>query len=213
MGVLAVFQLKYVVPVFVVASVILSLSLLARRWGDSDKPTHKKLDSISIDSFLNTFQWTSRDGPNDLTQVSCRNTKQGVISITDDRGYHCKRLDVDPQTSCCTNSQPTIFFTDHRLLRENELENMERFSCKGCEENRCCKDFEVCVSCCLDPDKKGYLEGLVVSNLPLYSHVTDQFELCTQLCRTSSRTLYHEREYKSDVLKYCFSNSGPPIKK
>ena len=32
----------------------------------------------------------------------------------------------------------------------------ERFSCNTCQQNRCCKVYEYCVSCCLQPNKVIY---------------------------------------------------------
>jgi len=89
-----------------------------------------------------------------------------------------------------------------------------RFSCAGCNlEYRCCQNYEFCVSCCLGTDKKQHLESILEKEPPFLASVHDQFEMCTAMCRTSSRNLVHEREYKSQIYKYCFTDSAPSTKK
>jgi len=79
----------------------------------------------------------------------------------------------------------------------------------GCNlEYHCCQNYEFCVSCCLGVDKKQHLESILDKEPPFLARVQDQFEMCVAMCRTSSRNLIHEREYKSQTYKYCFTDNN-----
>jgi len=64
--------------------------------------------------------------------ISCKNTKQGISHIADDRGAVCRRQDV-LHTGCCP-------------------ETTDIYSCNTCNKtSKCCHNYEYCVSCCLGP--------------------------------------------------------------
>ncbi|VAH94186.1 unnamed protein product [Triticum turgidum subsp. durum] len=65
--------------------------------------------------------------------IICRTTVQGRHLISDDNGYVCSALSIDPWSRCCPQTG-------------------ERFSCQGCNlDSQCCNSYEYCVSCCLNP--------------------------------------------------------------
>ncbi|KAG2561727.1 uncharacterized protein LOC120644247 isoform X1 [Panicum virgatum] len=67
--------------------------------------------------------------------IMCRSTVQGRHLISDDNGYVCSALSINPWSHCC----PTT---------------ADRFSCQGCKHDlQCCNSYEYCVSCCLNPSK------------------------------------------------------------
>jgi len=99
-------------------------------------------------------------------------------------------------------------------------------SCSLCsQEFSCCNKYEHCVSCCIktllkDPllKKKG-LKGLLAKWLSdEYTKILDDYkesfeipyDWCTVRCRTSSKSVVHQSQYRSD-LKHCYGKKGPPL--
>lgn len=141
---------------------------------------------------------------------TCRNSVQGAQMITDDRGYVCSRSAVDAG-GCCRLSDPTT---------------RSQYTCESCStQSNCCEHFEMCTSCCLNPEQKPLLRKVLAQQRPssgagtpgarppttfsiarqvLFNLVTDQFEFCLARCRTSSQSLLHENSYQSLGRKYCF---------
>lgn len=75
----------------------------------------------------------------------CNNTAQGAIYVTDDRGYLCRRSQLNPDTGCCVNG--------------------ERYQCASCNTtSQCCPAYEPCVSCCLSPSTLSKRVELVLEN-------------------------------------------------
>ncbi|XP_071446260.1 SREBP regulating gene protein [Hetaerina americana] len=144
------------------------------------------------------FLWHSGKEEN-LTSIkvtTCRNSVQGKVLIVDDRGYICSRSDV-LANGCCNN----------------ESDNTKRYACDTCRENGCCSIYEYCISCCLDPNKKTILQGVLgkaseTFNV-LFASVTDHFELCLAKCRTSSQSVLHENSYRDPRAKHCYGETPP----
>ncbi|VDK26452.1 unnamed protein product [Anisakis simplex] len=70
-----------------------------------------------------------------------------------------------------------------------------RFDCAHCDiKSGCCLLYEYCVSCCMRPDQKNILLEMIEATsghrLRQILAATDQFELCTLKCRTSSNVCY-----------------------
>jgi hypothetical protein len=132
-----------------------------------------------------------RDVPGDNT---CRNTLQGLSSITDSLGFFCPRENLDYKTGCCTNG--------------------ERYSCQGCNlEDQCCTEYEHCVSCCLDPRHEAAVLAPRTKRFTRNSDGgtwPDAWEYCSGLCRTHSRSTVHENAYIS-TRHHCFSGHGRPM--
>ncbi|PRP88169.1 hypothetical protein PROFUN_03992 [Planoprotostelium fungivorum] len=121
----------------------------------------------------------------------CTNTIQSRILVVDDNGFRCLRKDLD-RNGCCT--------TRH-----------QRFSCEYCDLiNKCCRTYENCVSCCLNPKEPPALGSLHLSRYPLQDSDFTRFERCQMACRTSSLSLLHENTYRSP-LKHCFADKPPPL--
>lgn len=135
---------------------------------------------------------------NSTTIVPCRNSVQGKLLIVDERGYICNRTDLDIR-GCCDITLPHI--SKHR--------------CDTCSRNDCCEQFEFCVSCCLDPEKKPLLtrvleEARQTGDRSLAS-VADHFELCLAKCRTSSQSVQHENSYRNPKAKFCYGGDPPEL--
>jgi hypothetical protein len=94
----------------------------------------------------------------------CRNTFQGRLLLTDERGFTCTRDALSRNESGCCDSSSV------------------RYSCESCE-NACCVKFEQCVSCCLNASMPKDLPD------PLSKLTDDHFALCMYACRTSSHQL------------------------
>eukprot|EP01102_Stenamoeba_stenopodia_P019469 TRINITY_DN7364_c0_g1_i1.p1 TRINITY_DN7364_c0_g1~~TRINITY_DN7364_c0_g1_i1.p1 ORF type:complete len:267 (-),score=37.20 TRINITY_DN7364_c0_g1_i1:396-1196(-) len=145
--------------------------------------------------------WLTSFGMSELQSPSlkCSNTLQGRKYITDERAYTCLREEVD--FGCCAN-------------REN------RYSCNTCDSTlQCCSEFEFCVSCCMSPSQAPVVQAILKrrntkdtgnSNILLKSAKTP-FEFCVAKCRTSSRSVVFENQYRSNELKFCYGNQDPPL--
>lgn len=147
-----------------------------------------------------SFRWHSpTDNTNNSNRsVACRNSIQGKVLITDDKGYVCFRSNVLP-TGCC----------------DVAVVSTQQYSCETCQNNGCCMIYEYCISCCLHPDKKVLLQGILGKASEtfsvLFASVTDHFELCLTKCRTSSQSVQHENSYRDPKAKHCYGDSPPMI--
>mmetsp|Transcript_18250 Transcript_18250/g.25556 ORF Transcript_18250/g.25556 Transcript_18250/m.25556 type:complete len:183 (-) Transcript_18250:55-603(-) len=112
---------------------------------------------------------------------TCENTKQGKILVADDKGMVCPRKHLNVSSGCC-------------LPWHNQT---KIYTCDGCLSSfHCCLDYEYCVSCCLSKNIENQLE--------------DGFHHCKAVCRTNSRSVVHENEFRSPF-KHCFGTSSPPF--
>lgn len=91
----------------------------------------------------------------------------------------------------------------------------EQFKCSGCNaEDRCCEQYEVCVSCCLEP--KNNASGLSkVTPKSLRNGIGgtwggDVFGYCSGVCRSHSRSTSHENSYIGPR-HHCYSHQGRPL--
>lgn len=156
------------------------------------KPTLPDKSSYQ-ESFIERkqFVWRTLQEHNDTVEFTCRNSIQGRLLIVDDRGYVCRRSDIT-KNGCC----------------DIELEKSKRYTCETCNKDHCCVIYENCVSCCLEPSKRNMLKA-VLSKLStkdniLFRSVSDDYELCIAMCRTSSHSVLHENAYRNPTNKYCF---------
>eukprot|EP01111_Echinosteliopsis_oligospora_P014314 TRINITY_DN5368_c0_g1_i1.p1 TRINITY_DN5368_c0_g1~~TRINITY_DN5368_c0_g1_i1.p1 ORF type:complete len:229 (+),score=29.53 TRINITY_DN5368_c0_g1_i1:199-885(+) len=214
------------IAIFIITSLMLMTlrSLLASPLGHAEYDESQKRR-------LSSFKWLDDNITSENVEY-CRNTVQGKTYITDDQGYTCERRDVN-QNGCCKLFK-TVIIDDVNITKassekegqeggeiavdkpkldfEEEDDSTPRFSCSACNlEYKCCSDYEFCVSCCLGSNNRRSLEALLVSDYySVLENVEDQFDLCVAVCRTSSKILKHEREYKSNF-KYCFSSQTPPL--
>lgn len=130
-----------------------------------------------------------------LLQVppSCNNTASGRWYVTDNRGLLCARDALDYTTGCCTTGQ--------------------LHSCDTCKaEDKCCSQYEHCVSCCLKPDNhpEQHMRSIYRGrNKPETGHWGSEFEYCQAVCRTTARSTQHENAFILDR-RYCFSKLGRP---
>ncbi|KAG2561726.1 hypothetical protein PVAP13_8KG156000 [Panicum virgatum] len=107
--------------------------------------------------------------------IMCRSTVQGRHLISDDNGYVCSALSINPWSHCC----PTT---------------ADRFSCQGCKHDlQCCNSYEYCVSCCLNPSKtkKEDVLKLKVAKPVTAGTYTNVFDFCMGRCRHSSASVVH----------------------
>lgn len=117
----------------------------------------------------------------------CRRTVQGRHLISDDNGYVCSSLSIDPWSHCCPRTGA-------------------RFSCQGCKlDLQCCNSYEYCVSCCLDPSrtKERDVLKLKVAKPVTAGTYANIFDFCMGRCRHSSASVVHENAYVSDF-HHCF---------
>ncbi|XP_065579863.1 SREBP regulating gene protein-like isoform X1 [Artemia franciscana] len=138
----------------------------------------------------------SENATDDSPPSSCRNTVQGKVLIADDRGFVCPRSEM-LVNGCCQLAS-------------------KKYSCDSCTTNGCCSIYEMCVSCCLRPDKREILQkslGTERSNgmNVLWAAAVDIFEFCRTICRTSSRSVFHENTYRNPRAKHCFGESPPVL--
>lgn len=112
------------------------------------------------------------------------------------------------------------------------------FSCWSCnQDSSCCRLYEFCVSCCLDPrheeEREAIRAAAALGGHPVYnfkraeSHGKQQglewqldrtsqsekvFDYCAFRCRTYSGSLTHENSYRGP-LKHCFGRYRPPVER
>lgn len=157
------------------------------------KKSYQESDILEVHPVVE-FQWIDIEN---LTEFrACRNSIQGALLIVDERGFVCNRKDLSASGCCHSGGEST-----------------RRYECTDCQSNNCCSIYEHCVSCCLSPDNKNFLEQILKlgSSVPniISKSVKDQFELCLVKCRTSSKSVWHENSYKDRRFKHCFGLSGP----
>uniref|UniRef100_A0A1I8H574 SREBP regulating gene protein n=1 Tax=Macrostomum lignano TaxID=282301 RepID=A0A1I8H574_9PLAT len=92
-----------------------------------------------------------------------------------------------------------------------------RYHCSACNQfSLCCKSFESCVSCCLQPNQRPILEAVLLRARALGDkvllRVADPFQLCLARCRTSSESVQHENAYRDPVNKHCFGLQPPTLR-
>ncbi|XP_044500768.1 uncharacterized protein LOC123221870 isoform X2 [Mangifera indica] len=118
----------------------------------------------------------------------CRTTVQGRYLLSDDNGYVCDALSLDPQSHCCPVKG-------------------EKFSCQGCDLlSQCCNSYEFCVSCCVNPARTQKEQVLKTKIAKPATAGTFQsvFDFCAGRCRHNSESVVHENAYRSDF-HHCFS--------
>ncbi|KAG9141268.1 hypothetical protein Leryth_001738 [Lithospermum erythrorhizon] len=137
--------------------------------------------------FISSVSAIRKDGSL-LEKRSCRTTVHGRYMLSDDDGYVCDALSLDPQSQCCPRKG-------------------EKFSCQGCNLNsQCCKSYEVCVSCCLNPSKtpKEQVFKMKIAKPVTAGTYSSVFDFCAGRCRHNSESVVHENAYLSDY-HHCFS--------
>ncbi|KAB2009088.1 hypothetical protein E1A91_D10G146000v1 [Gossypium mustelinum] len=118
----------------------------------------------------------------------CRTTVQGRYLLSDDNGYVCDALSLDPQYRCCP-------------------ERGDKFSCRGCNVlSQCCNSYEFCVSCCLHPARtqKEQVLKLKIAKPSTSGTYLSVFDFCAGRCRHNSESVVHENAYVNDF-HHCFS--------
>ncbi len=160
------------------------------------------------------------DDRGDLPSDSCipENLQQcKLFSSCSSEGYVCHRNDILGSGCCHVNAN-----------------SARRYACQDCNVvTGCCKIYENCISCCMNPAKVGnspvpFLQTMSPSNVAFRSliqkpvlmgilsearslknllllSVSDHFELCLALCRTSSSSVQHENIYIDPANKYCYT--------
>lgn len=119
----------------------------------------------------------------------CRTTVQGRYLIADHTGYVCDALSLDSRSHCC------------RVKKD-------QYSCQGCNlVSQCCKSYEYCVSCCLNPERTHANQALKVKiakpiTAGTYSTL---FDYCAGRCRHNSESVVHENAYVSEF-HHCFAS-------
>jgi len=97
--------------------------------------------------------------------------------VVDEKGRVCKWEEVNyKKTGCCPDDN-----TD---------------GCLQCKDN-CCSVYAYCISCCLQPKYP------IQPNFSNPEMNIDKFDYCRGVCRTNSRSVVNENQWKSE-LKYCF---------
>ncbi|PAA92109.1 hypothetical protein BOX15_Mlig001994g3 [Macrostomum lignano] len=135
-----------------------------------------------------------------LRQYTCRNSVGGRDSLVDERGVVCSRADLLTGGCCPYPSKRSV-----------------RYHCSACNQfSLCCKSFEFCVSCCLQPNQRPILEAVLLRARALGDkvllRVADPFQLCLARCRTSSESVQHENAYRDPVNKHCFGLQPPTLR-
>ncbi|CAN0326825.1 unnamed protein product [Lampetra planeri] len=190
-------------------SVVLGASLiyfLKNTIRQADELTGKERSLLQAQDPQRRLDWRVRFTPHNGSGAGppggppgrCRNSVQGRMLLTDERGFVCERRAVLP-SGCCNDSAP----------------GSAQYSCQGCQPNGCCSIYEHCVSCCLQPEQQAVLERFLghaaAAFQNLFLAVRDHFELCLAKCRTSSQSVQHENTYRDPRAKYCYGEDPPEL--
>lgn len=124
----------------------------------------------------------------------CKNTVSGLRLVADSQGYVCKRSGFDYASGCCSDGK--------------------RYSCEGCSPaDKCCSDYEGCISCCLHPDN-GAAAQATVTPRSLRNGIGgmwgDAFSYCSGVCRSHGRSTSHENSYIGKR-HHCYAHLGRPL--
>ena len=109
---------------------------------------------------------------------ACLFTHSSSTHLTDSKGAVCSRRS-QTASMCCPPSSP-------------------KYSCSGCLQDGCCREYERCVSCCMRP--KPY------DNKRPEQRFTD----CVRVCRSDSSSLIHENAYRSSR-HHCYGGRKPGV--
>ena len=149
---------------------------------------------------------------------NCRSAHSGPHNAVDDEGYICPRTVLDPLSGCCAGGEfPALRGSQHDAKLMSK-----KFQCESCNPRmQCCKDFEMCISCCmghsdlnerfvgrklLSPVQMKY-NGLDIWKPPdCFSD--DVFLKCKCRCRTHSQLTRHENAYESPY-HFCYHKVPP----
>jgi len=120
-------------------------------------------------------------------------------------GHLCFWEQLNPITHCCN-----VFSgdTSNKIVTDIDTTNTEavlplptfnRYACDACDPaSNCCSIYEFCVSCCMNPTNyelltlKNQEEALKYFNI----YTMDSFDVCSAICRTSSRSIITDIENK-----------------
>jgi len=155
--------------------------------------------------------------------TGCMNTKQGKTKVCDSNGIVCNYDQLDEKKECC------------------KYNNNNKYACNNdCDNNNgCCKEYEICVSCCMHPDHKNYhlsilnknsqsiitrLSGtksiksssssssssFILNHLQTLINNNKYFEYCSYICRTNSASTQSENSYRS-YKSHCYYYNSKPL--
>ena len=114
------------------------------------------------------------EGAGNKTAVptTCRNSVQGKILIADDKGgdifYLVARIPTSTYCNLVNNSAFLGFICNRQDVMATGCCNPNstsavRYACGECHESTgCCKVYEHCISCCMDPKKVCILHYFIV---------------------------------------------------
>jgi len=157
--------------------------------------------------------------------------------VTDSRGFTCGRRNIGTGESfgCCPSGKRGLLAlaaplassgegaVDQEGVAVNASATTEmlaaakilvgRYSCATCDAStQCCLRYELCVSCCMGPDRAGDRAALAKRSVhsAMRALAQDPFKMCAYKCRTSSGSVVHENSYRSP-LKFCFGLKRSPL--
>ncbi|CAF3664627.1 unnamed protein product [Rotaria sp. Silwood1] len=117
--------------------------------------------------------------------TKCQHFTQGKQSfVVDSKGYLCERRHLEKTNGCCQ-------------LKSSSIRGP--YICDSCSSTtHCCSSFEHCISCCLKPDHRIYLQNYIRSRdlktSLLLSHLSTSFDICLSRCRTHSNSILNDLE-------------------
>ena len=121
----------------------------------------------------------------------------------DSNGQLCKTNDIDKKTHCCPEASSVVLSKlDYTPVKEGAAS--AQYSCGGCNsDDGCCKDYDICISCCMHPLNAHYMDKLRTSTKNfVYTQLllpdSDPFQYCRYKCRRSSGSVQYENSYRSE---------------
>ena len=152
-----------------------------------------------------------------MSPKSCRSERYGKDYAVDDGGYICPRFMLEFTSGCCPRA------SKKGMLRATKLQPSKRYQCDRCHQRmQCCKNYEMCVSCCMGQPEMQSLKSktrrllapvpLVYNGLKIFKSPdcgsSDPFLKCKCRCRTHSQMTRHENSYESPW-HFCYHKTPP----
>ena len=134
---------------------------------DDEEPDPNKEDASDADGAGGSNGGGGSNGSNKTTKF-CRNSVQGKMLIADDTGEKNKETTISREIISHSISRSVGRVCHRNDLQQNGCCNENAtsthdYKCEGCHEaSGCCKVYEHCISCCMDPKKVRFTRDFFV---------------------------------------------------
>eukprot|EP00038_Savillea_parva_P002002 m.109490 g.109490 ORF g.109490 m.109490 type:complete len:213 (-) comp10689_c0_seq15:3295-3933(-) len=136
---------------------------------------------------------------------TCQRAQVSPHQVADSNGRVCAPVHLTP-TGCCPD-----------VLDSQNGPQAAPYSCTDCSAHQCCAAYEHCVACCSAP-RHSHIVTRAVGQRPTARLLLErtqkartQFEWCTLLCRTHSKSTQHQNKFRDKHERFCFGEAPPKL--